>query len=349
MKAMILPELNQPMKLEEVETPEPGPEEALIQVMACGIDTTDLKILDGFGYVPKLPFILGHETAGIVTKVGSQITDFKQGDRVVAYNYFYCGKCPFCRIHREQLCVDMKGVLGILERFGGYAEYTTTPARQLVPVPENIPWPDVAVCSDAGITSVHAVDRAGVKLGETVLVIGIGGVGAITTQLCKASGARVFVVVRSEQRARKALEMGADEVLNSREVDIADSVRQLTGGLGADCVMDCVGAKETLTYGMDSLQHGGRLVLVGYTAERYPLKGEQLDQNELTIIGTRGGRFVDLIKTVRFVAEGRIKSVVTDLYPIEEANEALALLRDGKAMGRVVLLTPEGQRAAGTD
>jgi D-arabinose 1-dehydrogenase-like Zn-dependent alcohol dehydrogenase len=100
---------------------------------------------------------------------------------------------------------------------------------------------------------------------------------------------------------------------------------------------------------MDSLQHGGRLVLVGYTAERYPLKGEQLDQNELTIIGTRGGRFVDLVKTVRFVAEGRIKSVVTDLYPIEEANEALALLRDGKAMGRVVLLTPEGQRAAGTD
>jgi D-arabinose 1-dehydrogenase-like Zn-dependent alcohol dehydrogenase len=100
---------------------------------------------------------------------------------------------------------------------------------------------------------------------------------------------------------------------------------------------------------MDSLRHGGRLVLVGYTAERYPLKGEQLDQNELTMIGTRGGQFVDLIKTVRFIAEGRINSVVTDLYPLEEANEALAFLRNKKALGKVVLLTPAGRKAIGKE
>jgi len=171
----------------------------------------------------------------------------------------------------------------------------------------------------------------------------------VTTQLCKASGACVLVVVRSEQRGQKALEMGADYVLNSHEVNIAESVRKLTDGLGADCVMDCVGTEETMTYGMDSLRHGGRLVLVGYTPERYPLKGEQLDQNELTMIGTRGGRMVDLVRTVRFVADGRIRSVVTDLYPLEEANKALAFLRDKKALGRVVLLTPAGRKALGKE
>ena len=98
---------------------------------------------------------------------------------------------------------------------------------------------------------------------------------------------------------------------------------------------------------MDSLRRGGRLVLVGYTEERYPLKGEQLDQNELTIIGIRGGRMLDLINAVQLVAAGKIKSIVTDMYPLENANEALAFLRAGKALGRVVLLTPAGRKALG--
>jgi 2-desacetyl-2-hydroxyethyl bacteriochlorophyllide A dehydrogenase len=349
MKTLVLRTLNQPLQLEEVETPVPGPDEVLVQVMACGSDLTDWKIRDGFAYIPKLPIILGHETAGIVTTVGSQVTDFKPGDRVAAYNYFYCGTCLFCRMHREQLCTNMAGILGILERNGGYAEYTTVLARQLVPVPESVAWPDAAACCDAGITGVHAVERGGVSSGETVVVIGIGGVGAVVTQRCKAVGARVVVVVLDEQRGERAREMGADEVLNSRQVNVTEAVHKLTGGLGADCILDVVGVEETITYGVDSLRRGGRLVLVGYTDERYSLKGEQLDQNELTIIGTRGGRMLDLRNTVRFVAEGATKSVVTDLYPLEEANEALAFVRAGKALGRVVLLTQAGRKAMGKE
>ncbi len=345
MKAVVLHARNQPLQLEDVEIPVPGPDEVLVQVMACGADTTDWKILDGFAYIPKLPIVLGHETAGVVTKVGSQVTDFRPGDRVIAYNYFYCGKCSYCRARREQLCLSMTGLVGILERDGGYAEYTKVLARQLVLVPENVAWPDAAVCCDAGITAVHAVDRSGVKLGETVLVIGVGGVGAVVTQLCKMAGARVVTVDRSEAKAQRAREMGADVALNSRETNIAEAVHDLTEGQGADCVMDVVGVEETVTYGMDSLRRGGRLVLVGYTEERYPLKGEQLDQNELTIIGIRGGRMLDLINAVQLVAAGKIKSIVTDMYPLENANEALAFLRAGKALGRVVLLTPAGRKA----
>ncbi len=343
MKALVLRALDQPLRLEEIETPTPGPDEVLVQVMACSMDAADMMILSGFGYVPKLPHVLGHETAGLVVEVGEHVTDFQPGDRVAVYNYFYCGGCVYCRAHREQLCLNMGGILGILERYGGHAEYTVALARQLVRVPENVAWHDAATCCDAGITAYHAVDRGGVRLGETVLVIGIGGVGSMVTQICKASGARVIVAVLSEERGRRALEMGADYILNSRDVDVKETIRELTGGLGVDCVIDVVGVQETITYGMDSLRRGGRLVLVGYTPERYPLKGEQLDQNELTIIGTRGGRLSDLSSVVQLVAEGRIKSVVTNRFPMEEANEALAFLRSGRALGRVVLLPPAGR------
>lgn len=348
MKAMILTSLDQPLQLKDLTVPTPGPDEVLIRVMACSVDAADLMILSGFGYVPQLPHVLGHETAGVVAEVGSQVTDFRSGDRVAVYNYFYCGKCAYCHLHREQLCVNMSGILGILNRQGGHAEYTIALARQLVRVPDNVLWPDAAVCCDAGITAYHAVDRGGVRLGDVVLVIGIGGVGSVVTQLCKASGARVIVSVLSAERGLRALEMGADYVLNSRQVNITEAIRDLTDGLGVDCVMDAVGVEETMTYGVSSLRRGGRFVLIGYTPERYPLRGEQLDQNELAIIGTRGGRMSDLNAILGLVANGRIRSIVTNLYPMEEANQALAFLRSGEAMGRVVLLTPAGRMANGS-
>jgi 2-desacetyl-2-hydroxyethyl bacteriochlorophyllide A dehydrogenase len=349
MKAMVLRARGQPPQLEDVEIPTPGPDEVLVQVMACSCDITDWKIIDGVAYVPKLPIILGHETAGVVARVGANVTEWKPGDRVAVYNYSYCGSCFFCRGHREQLCRNMTGVLGIMERSGGHAEYTCVLARQLVSVPASVAWPDAATCCDAGVTGIHAVDRGGVKPGETVVVIGIGGVGAVVTQRCKAVGARVVVVVLDELRGQRALDMGADQVLCARDLDIAEAVRNLTDGLGADCVMDVVGVEETMSYGMNSLRPGGRMVLVGYTEERYPLKGEQLDQNELTIVGTRGGRLQDLRNTVGLVADGAIKSVVTDLYPLEEANEVYGFVRAGKALGRVMLLTPAGRKAMGKE
>jgi len=348
MKAAVLRAFKQPLELEELEVPVPGLDEVLIQVMACGIDGTDLKLLDGFGYVPELPFIMGHEVAGMVAEVGSQVTDFKPGDRVVVYTFHYCDKCLLCRTQHEELCVNMKHPsLGAGGKHGGYAEYLKIRPRQLVPIPKHIPWPDAAVCCDAGLTSIHAVDRGRVKLGETVVIIGVGGVGSMMIQLVKLAGARAVAVVRSERRAQRAREMGADEVLNSRQVDIPKTIHKLTDGLGGDCVIDCVGTEETMTYGVDALRHGGRLVIVGYTPERYSLNGKQIAQNELEIIGSRAGRRQDLVNIVRLVAEGRIKSIVTDLYPLEEATDALAFLRAGKALGRVVLLTPAGRKDMG--
>jgi len=346
MKAVVIRAFGEPLQWEEVEVPAPGPGEALVQVMACGIDGTDLKLLDGFGYTPELPFIMGHEVAGVVAEIGDGVAGFGRGDRVVAYNFFTCGQCPLCLQHREQLCVDMGGVLGVKDKHGGYAEYVAVPSRQLVRVPEHVPWADAAVACDAGLTAFHAVDRAALSPGETIVIIGVGGVGSTAVQLAKGAGARVIAVEIAPQKEEWARRMGADEVLNPATADIATALRDLTGGLGADGVIDVVGTGTTMTAGVDALRHGGRLVIVGYTPEGYTLEGKYIAQNELEIIGTRAGRKQDLLDVAQLISDGEISSIVTEQFPMEEANAALGRLREGKTCGRIVLLTPAGRREA---
>lgn len=345
MKAAVLQAFKQPLVWQEVDTPVPGPDEVLVQVMACGIDGTDLKLLDGFGYTPALPFVIGHEVAGLVAEVGEGVNGFEPGERVIVYNFTTCGDCLPCRTHREQICVNMGGVLGAKDRHGGYAEYLSIPARQLVRVSERVPWQDNAVCCDAGMTGFHAVDRAGLRLGESVLIIGVGGVGSMAVQLAKAAGARVLAVEQSEAKADWACKLGADEVLYAEGTDIPAAVRERTDGQGVDCVIDIVGLTETMGAGINALRNGGRLVVVGYTPDFYPVEGKYLAQNELTIIGTRAGRKQDLINVSRLMAEGKIRSIVNRTFPMEEANEALAVLRTGDILGRIVLLTPAGRQA----
>jgi propanol-preferring alcohol dehydrogenase len=318
-------------------TPVPAEDEVLIQTMACGIDGTDLKLLDGFGYTPDLPFIMGHEIAGVVSETGNSVADFKLGDRVVVYNFLICGKCVFCLTHREQLCVNMGGVMGVLHASGGYAEYVKIPARQLVRLPESVAWPDGAICCDAGLTALHALDRSRLRLAETVIIIGIGGVGSFLTQLASLAGARVIAVDRAAGRETWAYENGADTFLLP-DANLAATVRDLTGGLGADCVIDVVGKEETMTAGLNALRRGGRMVVVGYTPDHLPLPGKQLAQNELEVIGTRAGRRQDLSDCVRLVAQGGLRfSIVRYHFPLERVNEALDLLRAGEALGRIVL------------
>ena len=337
MKAAVLREFGSPLTLEEVEVPVPAADEVLIRVRACGIDGTDLKLLDGFGYEPRLPFIMGHEPAGVVEQVGADVSGFKPGDRVVTYNFYIRGRCPLCRGDREQLCPNMTGVLGVLEKPGGYAEYLKIPARQVLPVPDGIPFADAAVLCDAGITAFHAVDRSRVRLGETVLLFGVGGVGSFVLQFARLAGARVLAVDVTAEKCAHASELGADAVVNGADADVGTAVRELIGGSGVDCVIDVVGRKATIAAGIGSLRSGGRLTLVGYTPESFSVSGKEVAQKELEVIGSRCGRRRDLHGAAALVAAGRTRSIVTDTHPLEQVNEALERLRSGRVMGRCVL------------
>ncbi len=336
MKAACLRQLGEPLALEELPKPGPAADEALVRVRACGIDGTDLKLLDGFGYAPSLPFIMGHEVAGEVAAVGADVTDFAPGDRVAVYNFITCNTCVYCRSFRDQLCLNMRGIVGILERPGGYAEYLSLPAQQLIRMPDAVSFADGATCCDAGMTALRAVDRAAARIGDMALVIGIGGVGSIVTQLLKAAGVTVIAVDIDAAKEAWARQQGAATFLSTAADELLNQLRSLSGGIGVDCAIDVVGLESTMAAGFAALRPGGRMVVVGYTPDLFPLSGKELAQNEKEVIGTRAGRRNDLARCLDLYAAGRLRSIVRRRYRLDQVNEALALLRAGVA-GRIVL------------
>ena len=336
MKAALLRAFGERLSIEEAPTPQPAPGEALVRVRACGIDGTDLKLLDGFGYAPELPFIMGHEIAGEVAAVGADVTDFAPGDRVAVYNFVTCNRCVYCRSYRDQLCLDMGGVVGVLDMPGGYAEFVCLPAQQLIRLPANVDYVDGATCCDAGLTATHAVDRAQVTIGDKVLVIGIGGVGSLATQLLAASGVEVIAVDSDAAKEKWARRQGASHFYCDAGDALVSQVRGLSEGIGVDRVIDVVGLASTMSAGFASLRRGGRMVVIGYTPERFPLSGLELAQNEKEVIGTRAGRRQDLSRCLKLYESGALRSIVRSTYPLDQVNEALAQLRLG-VTGRIVM------------
>ncbi|MCY3799731.1 MAG: alcohol dehydrogenase catalytic domain-containing protein [Chloroflexi bacterium] len=336
MKAALLRSFGEPLSIEEAPKPQPGWGEALVRVRACGIDGTDLKLLDGFGYAPALPFIMGHEIAGEVAAVGADVTEFAPGDRVAVYNFVTCNRCVYCRSFRDQLCLNMGGVVGVLDVPGGYAEFLCVPAQQLIRLPDKVDYVDGATCCDAGMTAAHAVDRARVTVGDKVLVIGIGGVGSIVTQLLAASGVEAIAVDIDATKEEWARRQGALHFLRDTGDALVSLVQGLSEDIGVDRVIDVVGLKNTMSAGFASLRRGGRMVVIGYTPERFPLSGLELAQNEKEVIGTRAGRRNDLSRCLKLYATGALRSIVRGTYPLDQVNEALAQLRRG-VTGRIVL------------
>ncbi len=334
MKAAVLKRFGEPLSIEELEDPNPGPDDAIIGVRACGIDGTDLKLINGFGYTPELPFIMGHEPAGVVEAVGARVTEFRPGDRVVPYIFIIPPDNPWYRTEREQLCPDLT-VLGVKGVHGAYAERFVIPANQLVHIPDGVAWHDAAVHCDAGLTAYHAVQRARLGPDQAALVVGVGGVGSFAVQFAKLAGARVIAVEQTTTKLDWAKQLGAAAAISSHDVDRA--VSELTDGRGVDCVLDIVGTTQTMAAGVDALRVGGRIVVVGYTPDTFPLSGKQLAQTELEFIGSRGGSRRDLAAALKMTAEGKVRSIVTDRAPLSHVNEALQELRDGNVIGRSVL------------
>ena len=337
MKAAVLHALNQPLVIEDVPEPQLDYGEVLVATKACGICGTDLHIIDGTGYKPKLPHILGHEPAGVVAKVGPGVTKFKVGDRVVPNIFFTCGECFFCRTNRETMCTNFQGALGVGIN-GGYAEYFKVPAKNLFILPNNIGFHEGSVIADAVVTSVHAVRRrAMVKADDVVVVIGLGGVGQSMIQIAKHSGAKVFAVARRAQRAKVGQKFGPDHIINSSEEDVGEAVKALTDGNGAEIVIDNVGTRQTVEQALSAVHRGGRIVMVGETEDTIPLSTFKLCVNELDILGSRSGGRQDTVEAIALVESGVVTPFASDLFPLEKINEAFESIKQGKIMGRAVI------------
>jgi len=333
----VLRELNKPLSIEEVPEPQLEYGEVLVATKACGICGTDLHIIEGTGYKPRLPHILGHEPAGVVGKLGPGVTRFRVGDRVVPNIFFTCGECFFCRTNRETMCTNFKGALGVGIN-GGYAEFFKAPAKNLFPLPDKISFKEGSVIADAVVTSVHAVRRrAQVKADDVVVVIGVGGVGQSVIQIAKHAGARVFGVARRQRRVDVSAKFGPDAVINSSTQDVGKAVGELTGGNGADIVIDNVGTQETFLQALAAVHRGGRIVMVGETDDTLPLSTFKLCVSELDVMGSRSGGREDTVEAIQLVESGVVTPFASDIFPLELINDALDAIREGKVMGRAVV------------
>ena len=335
MKAAVMRATGQPLAIEDVPVPEIGPQEVLVETRTCGICGTDLHILEGRGYVPPLPHILGHEPAGVVAAIGRRVTRFKVGDRVVPHLFFTCGECFFCRDGRDQQCANLRGILGVLVN-GAFAEYFKAPESNLFTLPPNVSFEEGGLLADAVVTSVHAHRRSNLQSGEIAVVIGCGGVGLTLIQVLKAAGVRVVGIDRSDESLSLSRKLGAELALNSADPDRVRKVREFTGGLGAGCVFNCVGTGATMRDSVDYVMTCGRIVVIGEEADSPAVSTTEIAQRELEIVGSRNGTRQDMAEAIRLLASGRVKPPIARRFSLAQINEALALVRSG-ALGRVVI------------
>ncbi len=338
MKAAVFYGAHEPMRIEDVPTPEPRAGEILIRVAGCGVCHTDLHYLDhGTPTFKKPPVILGHEIAGTVTAVGAGVTTVKEADRVLVPAVLSCGHCTLCRTGRENICENSLMLGNHID--GGYAEYVAVPGKDVFRMPDDVPLVEGSVIADAVTTPFHAVVRRGrVAAGDWVIVLGCGGVGLSLVQIAAAVGARVIAVDVKDAKLETARRFGAAETINPGSVPKLDkAVRAMTGG-GVDVAFEAVGKAATQEAAINCLKTGGRLVLVGYSPDTLPLNAGRVMFRELDIMGSLGCRPVDYPRAIELVRQGKVRlaEMVTHRFPLERIGEALDTLRAGNAIRIVV-------------
>jgi D-arabinose 1-dehydrogenase-like Zn-dependent alcohol dehydrogenase len=338
MKAALLKKIGEPLVVEDVPRPRIGRDEVLVATRTCGICRTDVHIQEGLSYVPALPHIPGHEPAGVVAEIGPDVTDFRPGQQVVPHLFVARQPCFFCRTGRHAQAVHLEGILGVTMP-GAFAEYFKFPARNLLLLPDNVPFDVGGLISCAVITAVHAYRKAGLQANDTAAVIGSGGIGQIMIQILRAAGVRVVAVSRSRENLDLAIRNGAKLAVQLGSADAVDQVHAFVGSDrdGAHCVFDMVGTAETMKAAAALVMRCGRIIVVGEEPEFPAIDTIQIAQRELEIIGTRNGGLQDAIDALEMMSAGIINPPVARHFPLEQINDAMELLRSGKAHGRIVV------------
>jgi propanol-preferring alcohol dehydrogenase len=343
MKAVQLVRWQAEPELREVEVPEPGPGEVLVKVVATGLCHSDLHVMEWpDGTLPwRLPFTLGHETAGTVAALGSRTVGLAEGEPVLVYGPWGCGSCAQCAAGAENLCERRDELAGAgcgLGYDGGLAEYVLVPAAHLlVPIGELDPV-TAAPLTDAALTSYRAVKRELPRLvpGSAVVVIGVGGLGHVAVQLLRElSPARIVAVDVRERSRQRALEAGADVALDGEGLSAAD-VRDALGGRGATVVFDFVGVDQTLAMAAATIALSGHVSLVGIGGGTLPMAFGTLPF-EWSMSKPSWGSLPELHEVVALARAGAIR-IDVERFGLEQAIDGYRRLRNGDVDGRAVVL-----------
>ena len=345
MKAMLLTEYK---NLEVTEMPEPeiGSNEVLVEVRACGICGSDIHGYDGSSGRRIPPLVMGHEAAGVIAKVGSDIDQFGVGDRVTFDSTVSCGHCKFCRAGNINLC-DYRKVLGVscgeYRQHGAFAQYVAVPQNILYKIPDGLAFEHAAMIEAVSI-AVHAANRAPVKLGDTAVVVGSGMIGLLVIQAIRLAGcSRVIAVDLDDDRLRLAQQLGADVTLNAKTSDVAEEVKKLTGGKGADIAIEVVGATVTIETAIESTRKGGAITLVGNLAPKVEMPLQAIVTRELTVYGScaSNGEYPACIELLER-GDIQVERLITAKASLEEGPAYFERLYNGEPGAMKVILQPNG-------
>jgi len=340
MKAVRLHAYHQQPVLEDV--PEPavkGPLDVVVKIGGAGVCRTDLHIIEGQwakAMSPTLPYTIGHENAGWVHEIGSAVTNVQVGDTVILHPTPTCGLCHACRAGNDMHCSD--SAFPGISTDGGFAELLKTNARAVVRLDEGLAPADVAALADAGLTAYHAAKKAIPLLypGTRAVVIGAGGLGHIGVQALKAlTAAEVIVVDRSPEALKLAESLGADHTVVADGSE-TDAVKDLTGGLGAEVILDFVGEGGAIESGIAMLRRAGSYFVIGYGGT-LNVPAIDIISTEINFIGNLVGTYNDLVELMVLAARGQV-NLHTATYPLDAFGDALADLDGGRLRGRGILI-----------
>ncbi|MBI4589612.1 MAG: zinc-binding dehydrogenase [Candidatus Rokubacteria bacterium] len=338
MKAAVIRAHGEAGVLEYLEWPDPspGPGEVLVRVRACALNHRDIWVRRGLRE-KRLPHILGADIAGEVTALGPGVHGVTVGARVILYPALTCGRCAFCRRGEENACVEIRVLGGAVD--GGYAELIAVPGKNVFAMPEGATFSEAASLPVAFLTAWHMlVTRCCVTPGEAVLVVGgSSGIGSAAIQIAKLFGATVIATAGTDDKRQHCRDLGADHTVDHYKQSIAEEVRRLTDGRGADVVFEHVGP-ATWPQSLTALARRGRLAICGQTTgNEVTLDLVRFFAQNQTIHGTFIGTGAEFFDLLRLVSSGRLRPVVDHVFPLSEAAAAHRRMERGEHFGKIVL------------
>ena len=349
MKSARIVKPNEPLEVQELETPRPRGSQVLIKVESSGVCHSDIHLWEG-GYEGlegqflkttdrgvKYPLTPGHEIAGTVDSLGEEAEGFTKNEKVLVYPWIGEGRCPACRIGQENLC-DKPRSLGVYTD-GGYAEYVLIPSyRYLLKMGDGLETNTSATLSCSALTAYGAVKNANLKPNDNVVIVGAGGLGLMAIQLAKAvTGSKIIAMDLNDEKLGAAKKNGADDIINSKKEDPVKAVMELTDKMGADAVIDFVNASKTVESDIQFLRRRANLVLVGFFGGELKLSLVSMPTRAYRLIGSYTGTLSEMVELVSLARREVIKPLVSNRFKLNQATEALTMLKEGKILGRGVI------------
>lgn len=327
------------MEICEVPAPEILDGEALIKVKQIGICGTDVHLLHGHHATATFPLIPGHEFVGELVEVkGKDAGNFTPGDLVVAQEVVSCGHCSACAKGEDNVCQELK-IIGV-HTAGGFAEYVKVPSKKVCKVPEGIDV-ELAAMIEPLAVATHDVRMSGLKVGETVLIIGGGPIGMLIAIVARAAGARKIVISEvNDFRRNFAGEMGFT-VIDPREEGFDAKLKELSGGEGFDVSFEVAGVRSAITTCVDHTKNTGTVMVIAITSEPYPVDTGKIFAKELTVKGVRIHNFYNFIGAINLLevpaVAADVRKLISKVFPLEEVNAAFDYAEHGKDCFKVVV------------